>query len=42
MVVMNTGLATTEVAPFGGARQSGFGGEGSKVGIDAFVDGKYI
>jgi succinate-semialdehyde dehydrogenase/glutarate-semialdehyde dehydrogenase len=42
MVGVNTGLITTEVAPFGGAKQSGLGREGSKYGIDEFVEVKYI
>jgi succinate-semialdehyde dehydrogenase/glutarate-semialdehyde dehydrogenase len=42
MVGINTGLITTEVAPFGGVKQSGLGREGSKYGIDEFVEVKYI
>jgi len=42
MVGVNTGLITTEVAPFGGVKQSGLGREGSKYGIDEFVQVKYI
>ena len=42
MVGVNTGLITTEVAPFGGVKQSGLGREGSKYGIDEFVVVKYI
>jgi succinate-semialdehyde dehydrogenase/glutarate-semialdehyde dehydrogenase len=42
MVGVNTGLITTEVAPFGGVKQSGLGREGSKYGIDEFVEVKYI
>jgi succinate-semialdehyde dehydrogenase/glutarate-semialdehyde dehydrogenase len=42
MVGVNTGLITTEVAPFGGMKQSGLGREGSKYGIDEFVEVKYI
>ncbi len=37
MVGVNTGLITTQVAPFGGVKQSGLGREGSKYGIDEFV-----
>nr|WP_317198513.1 NAD-dependent succinate-semialdehyde dehydrogenase [uncultured Psychrobacter sp.] len=37
----NTGLISTEVAPFGGVKQSGFGREGSKYGIDEYVVTKY-
>jgi len=42
MVGVNTGLITTEVAPFGGVKQSGLGREGSRYGIDEFVEVKYI
>jgi succinate-semialdehyde dehydrogenase/glutarate-semialdehyde dehydrogenase len=42
MVGINTGLITTEVAPFGGVKQSGLGREGSKYGIDEYVETKYI
>jgi succinate-semialdehyde dehydrogenase / glutarate-semialdehyde dehydrogenase len=42
MVGVNTGLITTEVAPFGGMKQSGLGREGSKYGIEEFVEVKYI
>ena len=42
MVGVNTGLITTEVAPFGGVKQSGLGREGSKYGIDEYVETKYI
>jgi succinate-semialdehyde dehydrogenase / glutarate-semialdehyde dehydrogenase len=42
MVGVNTGLITTEVAPFGGVKQSGIGREGSKYGIDEFIEVKYI
>jgi len=42
MVGVNTGLITTEVAPFGGMKQSGLGREGSKYGIDEFVEVKYV
>lgn len=41
MVAQNTGLLSTEVAPFGGVKQSGFGREGSKYGIDEYVTVKY-
>jgi len=42
MVGVNTGLMVTEVAPFGGVKQSGLGREGSKYGIDEFVETKYV
>jgi succinate-semialdehyde dehydrogenase/glutarate-semialdehyde dehydrogenase len=42
IVGVNTGLISTEVAPFGGVKQSGLGREGSKYGIDDFVQIKYI
>jgi succinate-semialdehyde dehydrogenase/glutarate-semialdehyde dehydrogenase len=42
MVGVNTGLITTEVAPFGGMKQSGLGREGSKYGIEEFIEVKYI
>lgn len=41
MVAQNTGLLSTEVAPFGGVKQSGFGREGSKYGIEEYVSTKY-
>ncbi len=42
MVGINTGLVSTEVAPFGGVKQSGIGREGSKYGIDEYVEMKYL
>ena len=42
MVGINTGLVTTEVAPFGGMKQSGLGREGSKYGVEEFVEVKYL
>ena len=42
MVGVNTGLITTEVAPFGGMKHSGLGREGSKYGIGEYVEVKYI
>lgn len=41
MVAQNTGLLSTEVAPFGGIKQSGYGREGSKYGIEEYVTTKY-
>ncbi|OWJ77267.1 NAD-dependent succinate-semialdehyde dehydrogenase [Haematobacter genomosp. 1] len=38
----NTGLISNEVAPFGGVKQSGLGREGSKFGIEEYVEMKYI
>jgi succinate-semialdehyde dehydrogenase / glutarate-semialdehyde dehydrogenase len=42
MVALNTGILSTEVAPFGGVKQSGLGREGSKYGLDEFCEIKYI
>lgn len=42
MVGVNTGLISTEVAPFGGVKQSGFGREGSKYGLDDYLSLKYV
>lgn len=42
MVGVNTGMLTTELAPFGGVKESGLGREGSKYGIDEYVETKYI
>ena len=42
MVGINTGLISNEVAPFGGIKQSGFGREGSKHGIEDYLDVKYL
>ncbi len=42
MVGVNTGMLTTELAPFGGVKESGIGREGSKYGIDEYVETKYI
>ena len=42
MVGINTGLISTEIAPFGGVKQSGFGREGSKYGIEDYLDIKYL
>jgi succinate-semialdehyde dehydrogenase/glutarate-semialdehyde dehydrogenase len=42
MVGVNTGLISTEVAPFGGVKQSGLGREGSVHGMDDYLVMKYI
>ncbi len=42
MVGINTTLLSNEVAPFGGVKQSGFGREGSKYGIDEYLEIKYL
>jgi succinate-semialdehyde dehydrogenase/glutarate-semialdehyde dehydrogenase len=42
IVGVNTGLISTEVAPFGGVKQSGLGREGSRHGIDEFTELKYV
>jgi succinate-semialdehyde dehydrogenase/glutarate-semialdehyde dehydrogenase len=42
IVGINTGLISTEVAPFGGVKESGVGREGSKYGIEEFVEVKYL
>ena len=42
IVGINTGLISTEVAPFGGVKQSGIGREGSKYGIEDFLVIKYL
>ncbi|MGX9351643.1 NAD-dependent succinate-semialdehyde dehydrogenase [Shimia sp. W99] len=42
MVGINTGLISTEVAPFGGVKQSGQGREGSKYGADDYLELKYM
>lgn len=42
MVGINEGLISTEVAPFGGIKESGFGREGSKYGMDYFMEIKYL
>ncbi len=39
---INAGVITTEVAPFGGVKSSGFGREGSKYGLDDYLDVKYV
>jgi len=42
MVGINTGMISTEVAPFGGIKQSGLGREGSKYGADDYLELKYL
>ncbi len=42
IVGVNTGIISTEVAPFGGVKQSGLGREGSSHGIDDYLEMKYI
>jgi len=42
MVGINTGLISTEVAPFGGIKQSGQGREGSRYGLDDYLEIKYL
>ncbi|KIC52032.1 NAD-dependent succinate-semialdehyde dehydrogenase [Tateyamaria sp. ANG-S1] len=42
MVGVNTGIISTEVAPFGGVKQSGLGREGSHHGIEEFLEMKYV
>ncbi|MBO6784688.1 MAG: aldehyde dehydrogenase family protein, partial [Alphaproteobacteria bacterium] len=42
IVGVNTGLISTEVAPFGGVKESGVGREGSKYGIEDYIEIKYV
>ncbi|HUU74360.1 MAG TPA: NADP-dependent succinate-semialdehyde dehydrogenase [Burkholderiales bacterium] len=42
MVGVNTGIISNEVAPFGGVKQSGIGREGARVGIDEYLELKYL
>jgi len=42
IVGINTGIISTEVAPFGGMKESGLGREGSKYGIDDYLEMKYL
>jgi succinate-semialdehyde dehydrogenase/glutarate-semialdehyde dehydrogenase len=42
IVGVNTGIISNEVAPFGGVKQSGLGREGSKYGIEDFLEIKYV
>jgi len=41
MVGVNEGIISTEVAPFGGIKESGIGREGSRYGIDEYIEMKY-
>ena len=42
MVAVNTGLLSTELAPFGGVKQSGMGREGSFMGLEDYTETKYV
>ncbi|HAO43190.1 MAG TPA: succinate-semialdehyde dehydrogenase (NADP(+)), partial [Afipia sp.] len=42
MVGINEGIISTEVAPFGGVKESGNGREGSKYGIEDYLEIKYL
>ncbi|WP_086478971.1 NAD-dependent succinate-semialdehyde dehydrogenase [Oceanospirillum sanctuarii] len=42
MVAVNDGILSTEVAPFGGVKESGTGREGSKYGLDEYLEIKYM
>ena len=42
MVGINAGIISNEIAPFGGVKESGIGREGSKYGIEEFVEVKYL
>jgi len=42
MVCVNSGILSTEIAPFGGVKQSGLGREGSRHGIDEYLEIKYL
>src|SRR5215510_4462126 len=42
MVSINSGILSTEIAPFGGVKQSGLGREGSKYGIEEYLEVKYL
>jgi len=39
---VNTGIISAVEAPFGGVKESGFGKEGSKYGIDEYINIKYV
>jgi succinate-semialdehyde dehydrogenase/glutarate-semialdehyde dehydrogenase len=42
MVGVNTGLISTEVAPFGGVKESGLGREGSRYGLEEYLETKMV
>ncbi|HEY1879735.1 MAG TPA: aldehyde dehydrogenase family protein, partial [Caulobacteraceae bacterium] len=42
IVGVNEGIISTEVAPFGGVKQSGLGREGSKYGLEEYLETKYV
>ena len=42
MVGINEGIISTEVAPFGGVKESGIGREGSKYGLEEYLEIKYL
>ena len=42
IVGINEGIISTEIAPFGGMEESGIGREGSKYGIEKFLEVKYL
>ncbi len=42
MVGINEGVISTEVAPFGGVKESGLGREGSRYGLDEYLEMKYV
>ncbi len=42
IVGVNAGIVSTAVAPFGGFKQSGLGREGSRYGIDEYLEVKYV
>jgi succinate-semialdehyde dehydrogenase/glutarate-semialdehyde dehydrogenase len=42
MVAINEGILSTELAPFGGVKESGLGREGSRHGLDEYTELKYV
>ncbi len=42
MIGINTGIISTAVAPFGGVKQSGMGREGSRHGVNEYLDLRYL